>query len=46
MVELFDSQYQTSRSVDDRLVPNDAALWQAGKGDIAVIDSDQDQILY
>jgi len=27
---------------DDRLKPNDTALWQAGKGDIAVIDSAQD----
>src|SRR6218665_877473 len=36
VVELFDSHYQTSGSGDDRLEPNDAALWQAGKGDIAV----------
>src|SRR6218665_117496 len=33
---------QTSSSVDDCLEPNDAALWQASKGDIAVIDSAQD----
>ena len=42
MVELFDSQNQT---VDDCLEPNDAALWQASKGDIAVIDSAQLLIL-
>ena len=48
VVELFGSQYQTSSSVDDCLKPNDAALWQAVKGDIAVglIDSAQDQTLY
>jgi len=42
----FDSQYQTSSSTDDCLKANDAALWQAGKGDIAVIDSAQDQTLH
>src|SRR6218665_709922 len=46
VVELFDSQNQTSSSVDDCLEPNDAALWQAGKGDIAVINSAQDQTLH
>src|SRR6218665_2681131 len=46
MVKLFDSQNQTSSSVDDCLEPNDAALWQAGKGDIALIDSTQDQTLH
>jgi hypothetical protein len=42
VVKLFKSQYQTSSSVDDRLKPNDTALWQAGKGDIAVINPAQD----
>src|SRR6218665_3060884 len=42
----FDSQNQTSSSVDDCLEPNDAVLWQASKGDIAVIDSAQDQTLH
>ena len=46
MVKLFDLQNQTSSSVDDCLELNDAALWQAGKGDIAVIDSAQDQTLH
>jgi len=41
-VERFNTQYQASSSVDDRLKPNDIALWQAGKGDIAVIDAAQD----
>ena len=41
-VKLFNSQYHTSSSVDDRLKPNDTTLWQATKGDIAVIDSAQD----
>jgi len=42
VVELFQSQNKTSSSVDDRLEPNDTALWQANKGDIAVINSAQD----
>ena len=46
MVKLLDSQNQTSSSVDDCLEPNDAALWQASKGDIAVIHSAQDQTLH
>src|SRR6218665_2763426 len=30
--------HQKSSSVDDRLKPHDVALWQVGKGDIAVIE--------
>ena len=41
-IELFKWQEKTSSSVDDRLQPNDTALWQANKGDIAVVDSAQD----
>jgi len=36
---------QTSSSVEDRMKPDDAALWQTGKDDIAVIDSAHDQTL-
>ena len=45
IVEIW-SNFLTHNSVDDYLKPNDAALWQAGKGDIAAIDSVQEKIFY